>query len=92
MSLIASSYPEQPDSENHAPVATTITGNNRWQAYHRLQELEIDCSCGGFQPLQVQVSTPTEAVQLWAVIRRLSLPRETLAASLRQCWRLSTSQ
>lgn len=67
----------------------SVACEDRWQVYHRLKELEISCHCGGFQPLQVEIATPTEALQLWSVIRQVSEPRSVLATALDRCWRLS---
>ena len=63
-----------------------INCEDRWQVYHRLQELGISCQCGGFQPLKVQIRTVTEALQVWSIVRRVSQPRLTLAEVLMQSW------
>ena len=65
-----------------------IDCEDRWQVYHRLQELDISCECSGFQPLKVHVQTATEALQVWSVVRRVSQPRLDLAVALMQSWRL----
>ncbi|MEM8502170.1 MAG: Asr1405/Asl0597 family protein [Cyanobacteria bacterium P01_D01_bin.1] len=65
----------------------SVVCEDRWQVYHRLQDLGIDSHCGGFQPLQVEIKTPTEALQLWSVLRRVDSSRSVLIASLEQCWR-----
>jgi len=96
LSSLMPSYPEHPDSASKDSVAqhskpTIVTCEDRWQVYHRLQDLDIACCCGGFKPLQVQITTPTEAMQLWSVLRRVTLPRKALAASLQRCWQLSVS-
>lgn len=41
-----------------------VSCDDRWKVYHRLRELSIDCQCSSFQPLKVNLQTPTEAVQL----------------------------
>lgn len=66
----------------------TIDCEDRWQVYHRLQELDIDCTCQGFQPLKVMLQTPSEALQLWSIVRRVSAPRHTLVADLKRNWRV----
>ncbi|MBE9060824.1 hypothetical protein IQ256_07515 [cf. Phormidesmis sp. LEGE 11477] len=66
----------------------SVTCEDRWQVYHRLQDLGITCRCGGFKPLQVEVKTPTEALQLWNILRRVSSARPVLIASLDQCWKM----
>ncbi|MEM9149007.1 MAG: Asr1405/Asl0597 family protein [Cyanobacteria bacterium P01_F01_bin.3] len=68
----------------------SITCDDRWEVYHRLQSLDFDCQCSGFQPLTVSLKTPTEAVQLWSILRRVSQPKLVLADSLNRCWRTST--
>ena len=69
----------------------TVSCEDRWQVYHRLQELNIHCQCGGFQPLEVEIKTATEAVQLWSIARRVSQPREKLATALEKNWRRACS-
>jgi len=65
---------------------TTVSCEDRWQVFHRLQSLDIDCECGGFKPLKVALKTPTEAIQLWSIVRRVSAPRQVLIDSLQQSW------
>jgi len=65
----------------------TIECEDRWQVYYRLQELGIKCQCGGFKPLQVTLQTPTEAVQLWSIVQRVSAPRQALIQGLHRSWR-----
>lgn len=65
----------------------TINCEDRWQVYHRLKELDIRCWCRGFQPLEVDVETATEALQLWSIVRRVSQPRQTLVDSLQRSWK-----
>ncbi|WP_243902422.1 Asr1405/Asl0597 family protein [Aetokthonos hydrillicola] len=62
---------------------------DRWQVYQRLQELDIRCSCGSNQPLTVEISNSTVAIQLWSVLRQLTTPRQDLIRNLEQCWRNS---
>jgi len=70
----------------------TVSCEDRWQVYHRLQELDIDCQCGGFKPLKVTLQTPTEALQLWSIVRRVSEPRQALVAALNQSWQTPYSK
>ncbi|MGD1864887.1 MAG: Asr1405/Asl0597 family protein [Phormidesmis sp.] len=72
---------------SQTPKHTTVTCEDRWQVYHRLKALDIDCQCGGFQPLEVTITTPTEAIQLWSVVRQVSQPRACLINMLNSCWR-----
>jgi hypothetical protein len=67
---------------------STVCCEDRWQVYHRLQELEMSCHCAGFQPLTVDIETVTEAIQLWSVAKRISQSRQDLAGRLTQSWQL----
>ena len=64
----------------------TVSCEDRWQVYHRLQELDIDCECSSFQPLKVNLQTPTEALQLWSVVRCASDDKRTLVSTLSRSW------
>lgn len=61
---------------------------DRWQAYKRLQELEIPCKCRSNQPLVAQINHVAAAIQLWSVVRQLTMPRRDLASWLEQCWQI----
>ncbi len=73
-------------SSSEANQIVNIRWGDRWQAYRRLQELGIPCSCTSGQPLQVTVNNPSAAVQLWSVIRQFNEPRHQLAVWLNNCW------
>ncbi|MEO1404110.1 MAG: Asr1405/Asl0597 family protein, partial [Cyanobacteria bacterium J06635_1] len=60
----------------------------RWQVYFRLQALDIPCRCQGYCPLEVEVTTPHAAIQLWSVVAWASKPRLELANRLERCWQL----
>lgn len=74
-------------SQSETKHAVEINRVDRWQVYHRLQELEIPCSCETNQPLTVEVNSVTTAVQLWSVVRQLTAPRQDLIQNLKQCWK-----
>ncbi|MEH2281159.1 MAG: Asr1405/Asl0597 family protein [Nostoc sp.] len=59
---------------------------DRWQVYQRLKELDIPCSCAANQPLKVEISNLTAAVQLWSVIRRFTASRQDQIWTLECCW------
>ncbi len=59
---------------------------DRWQVYQRLQELGIICCCQTDQPLTVEISNSTAAIQVWSVIRRFIAPRQELISTLEDCW------
>lgn len=70
----------------------TVSCEDRWQVYHRLQDLGIDCQCGGFKPLKVTLNSPTEALQLWSIVRHVSEPRSALVDALQQSWKAPYSK
>jgi hypothetical protein len=61
---------------------------DRWSTYQRLQELEIPCLCSYYQPLKVQISSVTVAVQVWSIVRQLQMSRQALVSHLEFCWQL----
>lgn len=63
-----------------------IAFSDRWQVYRRLQELGIPCQCGTNQPLSVQLNNVNDAIQLWSVVRQLTLRRWELVSWLKRCW------
>lgn len=65
-----------------------ISWGDRWQVYRRLQELAIPCECGTNQPLRYQIKDVTAAIQLWSVVRQLTVPRRELASWLEHCWQM----
>ncbi|MEH2080916.1 MAG: Asr1405/Asl0597 family protein [Nostoc sp.] len=60
---------------------------DRWQVYQRLEELDIPCSCAANQPLKVEISNLTAAVQLWSVVRRFTASRQDQIWTLECCWK-----
>lgn len=64
----------------------SIPRHDRWQAYQRLQELDVPCQCLVDGRLQVDVSHPTAIVQLKSVVQQLTAPRAELVNWLKQCW------
>jgi hypothetical protein len=67
-----------------------IRWSDRWQAYRRLQELGISCSCSSGQPLKVLVRNPSDAIQVWSVVRQFNEPRCQLAFWLNDCLQKSS--
>ncbi len=58
----------------------------RWNIHKRLQELSVGSQCGYGQPLQVELTTATAAIQAWSVVQQFTAPREVRQARLRACW------
>jgi hypothetical protein len=76
-------------SSNSRPVsrhAIKINRADRWVVYYRLQELQIPCCCSANHPLQVEIVSPTTAIQLWSVLRQVSASRHELISWLSNCW------
>jgi hypothetical protein len=71
--------------------ALFLQGTERWQVYQRLQELDIICSCGTNQPLQVNLQSPTDLVLLWSVARCITSSRSELLSWLERCWVSTTA-
>lgn len=59
---------------------------DRWQVYHRLRELDIPCWCETNQPLTVDISNVTAAIQSWSVVRQSTASRQELVSTLKKCW------
>lgn len=79
------------NSEHVLPVQSALVEvecGDRWQVYHRLQELEIPCQCRAHKALKVYINSPAEAFLLWSVVRHVSLPRQVQIESLERCWQL----
>jgi hypothetical protein len=60
--------------------------SDRWQVFHRLQELEIPCTYQPEAGLRVEISSPLGALQLWSVLRQLNTSPRQLAQWLETCW------
>lgn len=73
------------------PPFDPSTNANRWQIYHRLQELGVPCRCESYLPLQVNPVSPSTVLQIWSVYRHTSAPRATLLQWLEGCWQMEYS-
>jgi hypothetical protein len=74
-----------PDSQMIA-----VSGTEKWDVYHRLQDLGISCQCSMHKALSVDVSSPNEVAQVWSVVRRVTSSRESLVKLLKCCWEISS--
>ncbi|HAX80893.1 MAG TPA: hypothetical protein DCY88_34920 [Cyanobacteria bacterium UBA11372] len=63
-----------------------VQRGDRWQVYQRLQELGIACLCSSDGYLTAAINTPTEALQLWSVVRQLTAKRREMTFWLHRCW------
>ncbi len=67
----------------------SVARQDRWQVYLRLQELDVSCSYTSDQPLQAQVHSPADALQVWSVVQQITAPRQELVLWLKRCWKVS---
>lgn len=63
-----------------------VKGVHRWEAYQRLQELNIACWCSLGEPLLVQIDNAVEATQLGSVLKQFTAPRHELVRLLENSW------
>ncbi len=68
-----------------ASVMVEVSWGDRWYVYERLQQLAIPCSCAIDQPLQVQITSISAAIQLWSISRQLNTSRQELVKWLEKC-------
>ncbi|MEC4814272.1 MAG: hypothetical protein SAK29_13505 [Scytonema sp. PMC 1069.18] len=74
-------------SQSQEKYVVEVNWADRWLVYRRLQELGISCSCESNQPLTIEISDVTTAIQLWSVVRSFTAPRQDLIHTLKQCWK-----
>ncbi len=75
------------DNSNKSEIVK-VAWLDRWQVYHRLQALEIECSCQTDQPLQAYPKNPQTAVQIWSVVKQCTANRPELIGWLNRCWQI----
>jgi hypothetical protein len=80
---MTSNTPEQP-SQIHQIIE--IDRAEKWEMYHRLQELQIHCQCAGDRPLIVRCNTVNDVIQLWSVVKQISSSRQQSIEWLKLCW------
>ncbi len=68
-----------------ASIKVEVSWADRWYVYQRLQQLAIPCSCAIDQPLQVQITSTSAAIQLWSISRQLNTSRQELVKWLERC-------
>lgn len=60
--------------------------SDRWQVYHRLQDLMITCYCPADGSLRVQVNTVQEAMLVHSAVMQFLASRAELVEWLEVCW------
>lgn len=78
------------NSKPEAEQIIEIAFADRWQVYQRLQELGISCQCGTNQPLMAEIDNVAAAIQLWSIVRQLTVSRRELAYWLEGCLRIQS--
>jgi hypothetical protein len=58
----------------------------RWQIYHRLQDLKIPCWCLADGTLRVEVQTSISALLLRSVVQQFVASRQEMVNWLERCW------
>lgn len=69
-------------------VVINIPVGDRWQIYHRLQELHIRCWCPIDGSLRVEVSTDLDAILVRSAVMQFTASRQELIEWLGKCWQL----
>jgi hypothetical protein len=59
---------------------------DRWQIYHRLQELMISCSCDSDGFLRVEVNSFQTAMLVHSTVMQFLATRHELVEWLESCW------
>ena len=70
----------------------TVEWDERWQVYHRLKAIEVECSCRINEPLQASPKSPQQAIQLWSIVKQVNSNRQDLVDWLNQCWKIKSYQ
>ncbi len=65
----------------------SVARSDRWQIYHRLQDLQIPCTCTPDGLLRVSVNTCMSAVLVRSTVQQLICSRGELVDWLERCWR-----
>lgn len=59
---------------------------DRWSINHRLQDLNISCTCPTDGTLRVNVDHAVALLLVNSVVRRFTLPRQVSVDWLERCW------
>jgi hypothetical protein len=59
---------------------------DRWSAYHRLQDLDVPCTCAQDGTLQVEVNHAKALLLACSTIRQFTNSRQENIAWLERCW------
>ncbi|WP_088240272.1 Asr1405/Asl0597 family protein [Calothrix rhizosoleniae] len=76
------------NSVNLGVQAIDIPISDRWQIYHRLQELQIQCWCPVDGSLQVKVTSYIDVILIRSTVIQFTASRQELINFLEKCWKL----
>ncbi len=76
------------NSESLDAQVINIPFAERWQIYHRLQELMIPCWCSSDGLLRVQINSMLTAILVRSTLMQFFGSRRELIDWLEQCWQL----
>jgi hypothetical protein len=77
---------DQPNIKNSISHVVSVPRIDRWQIYHRLQELMIPCWCPEDGSLRVEVQNGMGALLLRSVVQQFVAPRQEMVNWLERCW------
>lgn len=80
---------KSPNSDTLAGQIVQISRRDRWQVYHRLQELKILCWCPEDGSLRVEINNSTEAALVRSTVWQFIASRSELLNWLQRCWKAS---
>jgi hypothetical protein len=86
LQTVLSDFMDQTRFTSTAAQLIQISMGDRWQVYHRLQELGVSSSCLDDGGLTAEINTPLAALQLWSVTYPLKASRSQLIQWLHRCW------
>ena len=75
-----------PSGSNVLRQIVLIPYHQRWQIYHRLQELNVPCSCMSDGSLQVQIDNWIAAILLHSTVIQFTASRLSFIDLLQRCW------
>lgn len=72
--------------ESHGCKQSRLFAADRWQIFHRLQQLNIHCWCPADGSLFVEVNDAITAVLVRSTVQQFVAPRQELVGWLERCW------
>ncbi|HLO50155.1 MAG TPA: hypothetical protein VK211_17200 [Kamptonema sp.] len=92
MSPLSPANPDTSYIDNELNISISVTHVvsvsriDRWQIYHRLQELMIPCWCPKDGSLRVEVQNGISALLLRSVVQQFVASRQEMVNWLERCW------